>query len=283
MKPRFSAVVLTHNRPALLEQTLASVFAQTLPFSEVIVSDNATLPEHGIKAMIEKKFPPVRLLQHPKNLGFPKGMNRGFDASTGDWVLFLADDIRLAPDFLENTAKEIGSRPSAGLFTGMITNIDGTPNFMGGSLELGSFLKMTVHKDPVPPDAPCRKIDYAAGCLMLIRRDVFEKLRGFDENIFLYYEDVDLCMRIAKLGFEIVLVPSASACHLEPGHIWKNREVMEGHDFGFYYFHFRHCSFFNLLIFLFRVFLSPGVSARIKMNGLRYMPRLIGARLGNRR
>jgi GT2 family glycosyltransferase len=191
---------------------------------EVIVIDNAS-PKGNIDE-IATRFPQVQLVRSKHNLGFAGANNLGFGISTGEYVLFLNPDTQLTEPAIDKLMAGVRSLSQPGIVGCRLMNTD-------GSVQTSSIMKFpriltTVFQweplmlrwpkwwgiapllAPQPGPAPVEAI---SGACMLVRRDVFEKIGGFDESYFMYSEDVDLCYEAARAGFVNYYIPDASIVH----------------------------------------------------------------------
>ncbi|MBO6796586.1 MAG: glycosyltransferase family 2 protein [Maricaulis sp.] len=168
------------------------------------------------------------LLETGENLGFGKGCNIGAEAASGDLLLFLNPDAVLVPSTAERL-KESARRMNGGdwIIGGRILNNDGTEqrgarrgeltpvsaasSFMG--LDRISVGPHSIHweKDPLPEEMIL--VPAVSGAAMMMRRDVFEKIGGFDERYFLHVEDIDLCRTLREHGGEVWFEPRADILH----------------------------------------------------------------------
>lgn len=183
---------------------------------EVIVLDNASTD--GSVEMIKDKHKWVKLIESKENTGYSKGNNIAFKKSKYPVVLFMNSDVYVEEDTLEKAINnfnenidilgpkmvfENGSfQPSAG-------DLPNPLNTIFWILGLGGFHP----KDKSYFDKKC-EVGWVTGAFLLIRREVFEKLGGFDENIFMYLEEVEFCKRANMAGFSIWYIPSIVVTHL---------------------------------------------------------------------
>src|SRR3954468_3115503 len=197
----------------------------------MVASLLADLAEHcgfGIKLIITLNIPeqlpigasqfsfPVKTITNSVPRGFGANHNAAFKQSTGGYFCILNPDIRIHENLFPALIKEL-DRPRIGVVAPKIINHAGqvedsarhfpTLTFLASKLlGLGARLDHTIGHTVISPD-------WVAGMFMLFRSSVFHALQGFDERYFLYYEDVDLCRRLRKCGYDILLVPSVSAVH----------------------------------------------------------------------
>lgn len=196
----FSIIFVTYNSGEVIADALRSVPSGT----EIIVVDNASTDD----SVEICRALGATVLEMPKNLGFGTACNRGAEAATAENLLFLNPDARLEPGALDALADALHRYPDAAAFNPRILNEDGS-----------QFLRRRTILLPRPylfrPPAPTgdEKIITATGAALLIRNDVFSEIGGFDENIFLYYEDDDISTRIIKKGYDVFYIHSSVVVH----------------------------------------------------------------------
>ena len=145
------------------------------------------------------------------NLGYTRACNQGVEIATGAFILFMNPDVELEPGAIEALLSAAGRYPDADVFVPRTTTTDGTPWFHDASgLEYRNKPAAVKLRGEVVGDCCIR---FADAGIFLIRRETFEALGGFDENIFLYYEDDDLSLRLLASGHAIVHVNNAMAVH----------------------------------------------------------------------
>jgi len=234
-----SVLIVNWNTRDLLRACLKSIFAQTPSLScEVIVVDNAS--EDGSADMVQKEFPAVRLIQNSENEGFGRANNQAFRESAGEYVLFLNPDTEIRDRAIEKAVAFMKAHPNVWLAGAKSVHADGTiqvstacfPSLAmiwtnGVPLKIalsvfGPFKKIfktsavyTNDGFTMTEDATSRRVDYVLGQFMLTRRDVLVEVGVFDEAIFMYEEEADLCYRIYKAGGEVWYVPDAVILHHE--------------------------------------------------------------------
>lgn len=233
-RPTDVAIVITNlNAGRYLEGALAAIPAATARRSlDVVVVDNGSTD--GSPAMVTTRFPWVRLIQNPEDFGFGKANNVGARTSTGPFVLLLSSDCDLAPGALDVMADELDQAPGiAGVFPRLL-NADGSlqpsihesfpsPWAVAGELLFLPQLRYRIYRTPawhrwllrrtIRRHATSREIAWGGGACMLLRRQAWERVQGFDEGFFLYWEDVDLCKRLGDAGFRPRYVAPACAVH----------------------------------------------------------------------
>ena len=217
--PLLSVVVLSYDRPAYLERSLASLVAQSFADREVVVVDNRSASSEAVAGIVARSAG-VRLLALPTNRGFTGGMNVGIAAATGRYVLLTEDDIVLEPGCLEALLAHSRSTGDRAVLTGVMLD-DGTRRIRcaGGEIALGPPFGMRVigagEDLATVPDVPYA-VSYAPGAFLFFPSEVLRSLGSFRSEYFMYFEDVELCLRARRLGIPIQVVPRARALHLPP-------------------------------------------------------------------
>jgi glycosyltransferase involved in cell wall biosynthesis len=122
-KAKVSLVMANYNHARYLKDSIPAVFSQTRPIDEVIVVDDCSTDESlEVLRAFQERFPNLRVLQNEQNRGGVRSAVRGFDESTGDFVIFHSADDVLSPNFVEKTAKMLEENPKAGLCTSYFSN-----------------------------------------------------------------------------------------------------------------------------------------------------------------
>ena len=291
MKVDISIVIVNYNVKAFLEQCLMAIERAVRDFAvEIFVVDNASVD--GSQAMVKKKFPRVRLIENRKNVGFSRANNCALRQVRGRHVLLLNPDTLIQEDalsvlqeYLDRHADvgaagvkllnpdgsfQIGSR--RGLPTPWVafTRIIGLSRLFPRSRIFGRY-NMTY----LDPDTEA-DVDVLTGSLMYVRREVLEKIGYFDEDYFMYGEDVDLCYRIRLAGWRIVYVPKTQAIHYKGESTKKGEMSFVTHFYNaMLIFSRKH---FNSRYSLFlRVLLTIGIFSRAAVSYLWRMLKYIAA------
>lgn len=194
--------------------------------AEVLVVDNHSPPDPAVRRL--RRCPGVSLWRSGHNAGFAAGANRGCRLSRGRWVLLLNPDTSVPADFLDRAialAESLAAaEPSAGVVGFGLRNTDGSPQHSFGPFPtlFGSLARLLLPRwrrkyHAVTPARRCR-VPWLTGCCLLVRRDCYEQLGGFDEDFFLYYEDVDLCRRAGEQGWSVWYEPALTITHHRPLH-----------------------------------------------------------------
>jgi GT2 family glycosyltransferase len=218
-----TAVVPVHNGAALLECLLASIRAQTVSFAEIVVVDDASTDAAPDIA----RRSGCRVLEMGSNAGFARAVNAGWRAARTEWVAILNSDVELDPAWLERLLEAAGG---VGFATGTIVDAV-TRNIVDGTYDLVSragCASRAGHGEPVADGrGALRLIAVAPATACLFRREVLEKLNGFDESFGSYLEDVDMGLRCVRAGVPGIYVADALARHRGSASFgrWSSRSV----------------------------------------------------------
>lgn len=225
-----SIIIPSFNTKRYLANCLSSIFHQTKKISfEVIVVDNAS--SDGSPQMIKKNFPQVKLIVNSKNLGYAKANNQGIKIAKGKYILFLNSDTIILDKAIEKCLKFMQKRKDIDILGCQLLNEDKSLQPSGGFFpQLRRIFYMMVFIDDLPfinrllkPYQQrridfyqkVRQLDWATGAFLLVKREVINKIGGFDPTFFMYSEEVDFCFRAKKAGFNIWFYPKAKIIHLK--------------------------------------------------------------------
>jgi hypothetical protein len=232
-----SILIVHYNTPKLIRQTLRGIrkSAPRLNYEVVVVDNNPRMRVHD---MIAREFPDVRVLVSDRNLGFGGGMNRALEAATGRYLVVFNPDIAVFPDAFEALVRFMDEHTDVGMVGPKLLNPD-------GSIQCSCYRFMkpkTILYRRIPfirtlpaarreierytmtdwDHATTRNVDYLLGACMVVRREAFQQVGGFDPAYFVYFEDQDWCRRFWLAGWRVVYYPGASMVH------YHRRETAEG-------------------------------------------------------
>lgn len=195
-----SIIIVNFNQQEFLRKCLASVYrnAASVDF-EVIVVDNHS--SDGSVDMIREKFPAVKIIVNSENKGFAAANNQAAKLSAGQFLMFLNSDAEVLAQAIETLLGFIKNCPGSGLVGAKLLNPDGSAQRQGRPL-----LAFWKSKKP-------KKVSFLPATAVIMKKELFEKLGGFDEKFFFYNEDLDLGRRILKAGYKIYFVPQARIIH----------------------------------------------------------------------
>ncbi|MHB8140434.1 MAG: glycosyltransferase family 2 protein [Vulcanimicrobiaceae bacterium] len=230
--PELCVVIVTWNDAQRAFTAIDSVLALPEVQSDpqrytLVVSDNASTD--GTPALLRERYGErIHLIENAENLGFGAGCNRAFAACDAQVYYLLNPDARLCSGALAAVLDFFSRTPEAGIVGSHICNPDGSLQESCGEFDtwIGAFLRSSAWGDAAPLRRYAngyrlrawgydseRRVDIVIGAAMALRRNVVQRLGGFDESFFLYQEEVDLCKRAADAGIATWFLPSSRAVH----------------------------------------------------------------------
>ncbi|HEX7042106.1 MAG TPA: glycosyltransferase family 2 protein [Patescibacteria group bacterium] len=220
---------------------------------EYIVVDNNSEDDSAlkIKKEIEGKEG-LHFLQNPKNSGFGAGNNLGAQKAKGEYILFLNNDTTIQGQGIKDMLLYMQEHPEIPILGGELKNENGTPQVSSGkfyTILSFTFLLLGMQKFGLVDKNPTKitRVDWVKGALLMIRKHVFEKLGGFDENIFMYTEDMELCYRAAKMGYFSYFFPTDGILHKDQGSSNRTFAVVNIYK-NMLYFYKKHRPFWEYFI-----------------------------------
>ena len=206
-------VVLNWNGEAFLHRCLTALLPQTIGRAEVVLVDNASTD--GSVAFVREYFPAVQIVELPSNAGFAAGNNAGAAGCTADWLIFLNNDTEVAPHWLSAVLDAAASLGPRAVIASKIVFLDGRDlvDSAGDDYFRAGGAAKGWHGRPAATAPPSREVFSACGAALLISRVLFSELGGFDERLFIVYEDVDLCYRARLAGASVHYSAAAVVGH----------------------------------------------------------------------
>lgn len=227
--PDVSILMVSYNSKQLTRHAISSIL-EFCHDVEIIVVDNAS--QDGSADCIESEFPSVILIRSSENIGFGRANNLAAAQAKGRFLFLVNTDTWM----LSNTAKILSDylirngRVAACAPQQLKANLE--PQVVGGSFPcISALLWDQLHLWRITPQAiSCRfqvqrthqsdhpqAYDYLMGSAIMVRREIWNQLNGFDPDFFFYYEETEFCYRIRRLGWELHVVPNAKMVHLHGG------------------------------------------------------------------
>lgn len=223
---QLSIIIVSWNVRELLRACLAA-----LPYAaEIIVVDNAS--SDGSAGMVAEAFPQVHLLANHENRGFTGGNNDGLSAAHGRYVFFLNPDTVVQGDAVAQMLAYLQAHPEVGVVGPQLRYGDGTwqssrrrfPTLATALCESTPLAwhwpesrnpwAKRYHMTDVPADR-VQEVDWLVGAALMTRREVIDRVGGFDEGYFMYSEELDWQRRVKQAGWRIVYLPEAVITHYE--------------------------------------------------------------------
>lgn len=224
-----SIIIVLYNSAEYIEKCVQSIAELDYNPIEIILVDNASGDESvsvAKKVLGECGIEHYHLIQLGKNTGFAAANNRGFESSSGEILFLLNPDTEVYPDTLRELVRAFGD-PSVGVCGSKIYYPDGKTLQHAGGFVRDNGLAMHygyAEEDKGQYDIP-REVGYVTGAALAVRRDVFEKVGGLDEGYRpAYFEETDLCLRVRRMGYKVMYVPTARVIHYESTTVGKFSE-----------------------------------------------------------
>lgn len=223
---KLSIIIVNYNTKELVKDCLLSIHMtkRDLDYEVIVVDNNST---DGSQEMIKNKFVDVKLIPVSQNVGFSRANNIGYKQSIGQYLLFLNSDTIIHNNALGKIVLYLEGHPTVGILGPRILSPEGRPThsfqryldvkkLIFGSKYLKYILDIKRYRMNYPSYnfTAIQDVEWVSGACFAVRRDVFEKVGFWDENYFLYYEDMDLCYQISKSGYRVVYYPEAEITHL---------------------------------------------------------------------
>ena len=223
-----SIIIINYNVKEFLQNLLHSIEKASANISkEIIIVDNAS--DDGSVELIKQRFPSCKLISNDKNLGFGKANNQALKIATGKYFLLINPDSIVSEDTFDKMIAFFKKNSEAGLAGCKILNPDGTLQLACRRSYPGpwtSFCKVTGLSNLFPrskifarynltylDENKTYEVDAISGSFMMMRKEVYDKVGGFDEEFFMYGEDLDLCYRIKSAGYKVFYVHRTQVIH----------------------------------------------------------------------
>ncbi len=207
----FTIIIIAYNSQDCIESCLKSIAGQKIESNILIIDNDST--DNTWKKLQKIRKPNITLIKNKVNDGFAKAVNQGLGYASKNFgsslFLLLNPDAILDDKCLETLIREISSEKKLGLCSPIIKDPDNEKIiFQQGQINWWKINTTHSNQDQT-------KSDYLTGCCLLIKKTVLDKIDGFDERFFLYYEDADFCLRTRQAGFKIKTISEAVCFHKE--------------------------------------------------------------------
>ncbi len=236
-----AVVTITFSPGDTLESFISSLRTEGFPPSRIVVVDNGSTD--GAPELAAATHPHVELVRSGGNVGYGRAANIGvktFDASV-EWILVCNPDTQVTAGAVTTLLEVAAAHPEAGVLGPRILETDGTvyPSaralpairtgighaVFSGLWPTNPWTRRYQQRD-VSSSSSVANVGWLSGAFLLVRRDAFEAVGGFDEDYFMYFEDVDLGRRIALAGWSNLFVPEAVVVHVGGASTEKVADVM---------------------------------------------------------
>jgi GT2 family glycosyltransferase len=230
-EPKLSISIVSHGQMALIAPLLADIarFAGEEAL-ELILTLN--LPEDLPFADDALAFP-LKIIRNAEPMGFGANHNQAFHQASGEFFCVLNPDVRLTENVFSALRALFAAHGRAGVVAPRVLRPDGaaedSARYFPTPLRLAAkALHLGDGRFPVAA-AEAQPVDWVAGMFMLFRADAFRQVGGFDEGFFLYYEDVDICARLWRAGWSVLLLPGVSVVHAAQRSSRRDRRYLAWH------------------------------------------------------
>ncbi len=206
-------IIVNYNGKSLLKDCIETIYSTEASKAEIVVVDNSSWD--GSVEYIKENFPDVRLIELDRNYGFAKANNIGVKNARGEYIVFLNNDAIVSKGWLQalldvmsdNSIGVSGSKLLFYDFPEKINSAGANIVFNGGGYDIG-FMEEDRGQYNITTERGA-----VCAASMMLRRDEFLRLGGFDDSYFMYFEDIDLCWRYWLSGYRVVYVPDSVVYH----------------------------------------------------------------------
>ena len=235
MNMELSVIIVNYNGLQFLQNCFDSLIRNLNEINyEIILFDNNSVDES--KVFIKEKYPNVICIESNQNLGFGVGNNRAVSVAKGDYLLLINNDT-IVLDALKPILEQLKSDNSIGVIGIKMLNknkeyLQSAGNFpnprnmfqlknllgLGKEFEFGVFKKYSY------------EVDWMAGSFLILSKQIYQEIDGFDNDYFMYVEDVDFCKKISDLGYKRIFLPAFSYIHFVGFSNSKNPQLIKGYE-----------------------------------------------------
>lgn len=221
-------------------------------FEIVVLDNNSNDDSFEVISKLTKSISNLRVYENEENLGFSKGSNLCASKAKGEYLLFLNSDTEIKDQGFLRMTKYLSENKNVGVLGGKLKNADGSSQLSTGKFYsifnlflvlLGLDSHFGLRQSP----NTIKKVDWVSGGCLMIKKDIFEKIKGFEKDFFMYLEDMELCFRVKKKGFDIYFYPEVMLYHKELGSSNRTFAIVKIYA-GILIFYKKHKSSFEYLL-----------------------------------
>ncbi len=218
---------------------------------EVIIVDNNS-EDDSIKDFNKLRTKNLKIIESKENLGFGKGCNLGAKNANGEYFIFLNSDTEIKDQGFKKMVDYLNQNKDVAILGGKLRNLDGTSQSSTGRFYnlFSLFLMLSgFEKKGFLRESPneIKKVDWVSGASLMIRKDVFNKIGGFEKELFMYIEDMELCYKANKRGFPTFFYPNIMLFHKNLGSSNRSFAIVNIYK-GILFFYKKHKSNWQYLI-----------------------------------
>ncbi len=248
---KVSIIILTYNSEKYIERLIKSIhqYNTNEDFETIIVDNNSADNTIDVISKIQDPKSKIQLIKNKENVGFAKGINIGARVASGEYLLFINPDTEFNHGDTREMLQIFSENRSVGIVGGKLIDREGKDEKSAGRffgvyevflIALGLDETFNVRFAP----NIVQKVDFVSGGFMMVRLDIFEELGGFDENLFMYIEDIELCYRAKMKGYFTYFTPNVILVHEAHGSSNRGFAVKNIYR-GILYFHKKHGTQFS--------------------------------------
>jgi GT2 family glycosyltransferase len=212
-----SIIIVNYKSKNFLEECIVSIYKKINPSIsfEIIIINNDT--EEKLDFILEK-FSKIKIINQKKNAGFGAGNNASFEESNGKFILFLNPDSEIISDNINEVLQQFYADEKIGVLGSCLLVPSGEIQKWSTGVEI-NFYNLILNNlgflksKKIWQSQEIISTEWVSGTAMFVRRSAFLEIGGFDENFFMYFEDMDLCRRIRNLGKKVVYFPQFKVKH----------------------------------------------------------------------
>jgi len=215
--PLVSIIILNYNGSMYLANCLGSVLKSSYDPFEIVLVDNASTDDSI--SIVKELFKDDRIviIRNSSNMGFAEGNNVGAEYVRGDYLVFLNNDTKVEPRWLEELVKVMESDPKIGAAQSKLLMLNHDGRIIDSTGDFVDFYGVAIQRDLGEEDVGqhenVEEVFSARGASMIVRHNVLKQVGGFDPDFVLGCEDIDLCWRIRLRGYKVVYVPWSVVFH----------------------------------------------------------------------
>ena len=212
---KVSVIILNYNGLAYLRDCLKSLHAQTYSNFKIIVCDNAS--RDGSVEFLTKNYPDIILIRNRANLGFAEGNNVAIIYALKqdtDYIFLLNNDTEMEPDALAKMVTTAESNESVGIAGPLVLDLKDRKTIQEAGMSVDRFGFPMQEKSS---NQAVSEVFFVSGCAMLIKKAVLQTVGAFDDDYFMFSEDLDLCWRAQLAGYRVVVNKASIIYHASGG------------------------------------------------------------------
>ncbi len=216
--PFCSVIIINYNGKDLMERFLPSIESFVYPRYEVIIIDNSSTDNSAI--FVKCKYPQFKLIENQQNLGTAEGSNIGIPHANGEYILWLSNDMEVDPFLLRRMIDTAESSSDIGICTCKMRRLTvdnqktNVIDSVGIDVDIFGFPSdRGINEEDVGQVDEVKEIFAAHGGAMLVKREVLDKVGGYDPTFFTLADDIDLSWRVHLAGYKVVVEPKALLYH----------------------------------------------------------------------